>query len=132
MEESWERRPRLLTAKAGWSLFAATLWVNGLNAAFFWWAKDGKLISQLLDGSWVIPSFFLSHRVVPRVVLATPAIGLAVSAGYAVVWLFKRDRFSTRMGLLWTVALVTAIAGWPVACSCVALEGFRGWGAAGN
>jgi hypothetical protein len=26
------------------------------------------------------------------------------------------------MGLLWTVALITAIAGWPVACGCIALE----------
>jgi hypothetical protein len=119
---AWERPRPLLLAKTGWVLFAVTLGVNGLNAGFFWWMKDGKLIPQLLDGSWIIPTVFPSHRLVPQVVLFTPALGLAVSAGYAVVWFFHYDSFSRRMGLLWTVALVTAIAGWPVACGCFGLE----------
>jgi hypothetical protein len=43
---------------------------------------------------------------------------------YAVVWLFHKESFSRRMGLLWTVTLLTAIVGWPVACGCIGLEGF--------
>lgn len=132
MQEPWERRSPLLPTKTGWTLFAITLCVNGLNAGFFWWIKDRTLIHQLLDGSWIIPTVFFLNRFVPKVVVATPGIGLAVSLGYAVAWLFRHERWSRRMGLLWTVALVTAIAGWPVACSCVALEGFQGWGAVRN
>src|SRR5580692_11529335 len=47
----WERSRRLLPAKTGSGLFATTLWANGLNAGFFWWARHGTLIPQLLDGS---------------------------------------------------------------------------------
>jgi hypothetical protein len=123
----WERPRPLFLAKTGWVLFAVTLGVNALNVGFFWWARHATLIPQLLDGSWIAPSFFVFNRFVPKVVLATPALGLAVSAGYAVVWLFQHDSFSRRMGLLWTVALITAIAGWPVACGCIGLEGTRDW-----
>jgi hypothetical protein len=132
MEERWERPRPLLPAKTGWTLFAVTLCVNGLNAGFFWLAKDGWLVRKLLDGTWIIPSVFFLHRFVPKVVVATPAVGLAVSAGYALVWLFRRNGSSRRMGLLWTVALVTAIAGWPVACSCIGMEGYGGWGVIGH
>ena len=126
MEEPREGRRPLLQAKTGWTLFAVTLCVNGLNAGFFWLAKDGWLVRKLLDGTWIAPSIFFSDRFVPKVVVATPAVGLAVSAGYALVWLFRRNGSSTRMGLLWTVALVTAIAGWPVACGCIGLQGYSG------
>ena len=118
------RRRPVLQTREGWALFAVTLYGNVLNAGFFWWMKDGTLIPPLLDGSWIIPSAFFLHRLIPRVVLVTPAVGLAVSAGYALVWLFHRDRYSRRMGLLWTIALITAIIGWPVACGCIGMEGY--------
>lgn len=129
MDDLTVQRRRPLPTYVGWTLFAITLCAHSLNAGFFWWMQEGALLlfRRLLDGTWMVHSaysFSLLDEVIPRAVVATPAIGLLVSAGCALAWPFRLHRSSRRTGMVWALALVGAIAGWPVACGCIAVEGY--------
>lgn len=105
----------------GLALCVLTLLVVIFNAWFFWFARDGRIVHDLLTWDWLRPSRggdWASAVLFPTIVVASPALGLLVSLCCAIYWSWVRGRASRRTLMIWTICLSAAIGGWPVACGC--------------
>jgi hypothetical protein len=115
----------------GDALGVVTTLVLAFYAVFLVLTLGGSLWPQLLSSDWTGPSGFhhsaqdvTVYDIVPRVIVGIPIVGLGASVFFARRWLLRRGQMSTRIRLVWALALSGAVLGWPVACGCVFIEGY--------
>ena len=113
----------------GQRLGVLTLLLVAFNASFFWFARHGRLVHDLLTWGWLRrPSYesWVEAVLWPTVVVASPALALLFSLCCAAYWSWGRGRASRRVLMIWTICVGVAIGGWPVACGCYALNTLDG------
>jgi hypothetical protein len=109
------------TLGCGLGLGVLTLLVVVFNAWFFWIARHGRLVHDLLTWDWLrqpLSGDWASAVFLPTVVMVSPALALLVSLCCATYWSWGRGRASRRTLMIWTICLGVAIGGWPIACGC--------------
>jgi hypothetical protein len=98
---------------------------------------------ELLDGSWAGPaetvtfetplellvtaSLAVLYGVLPKLVFWVPALGLCASTYLLMHWAFARAKMSTRLSVLWILALCGFVLGGPAACTVAGVQTLRGF-----
>ena len=115
---------------SGYALLAATVVAVALSVALLTILRRAAIVAALVGWKWLSASerregglgYFVLH-VLPQLIVVWPPLSAAVALACGIHFVSRRGTLSRRAKLIWLLALGGATAGWPVACSCVSLQG---------
>lgn len=118
------------TTGGGYALLLATAIATLVSVAVMVALKRAPIVAALVGWKWLTAgadregglSYFLLH-VLPQFFVMGPPFSLLVALACALHFAKRPSHFSRRTKLVWLLAVAGATAGWPVACTCISLQG---------
>ena len=118
------------SSRSGYTLLVVTLVAVALSVGLLSIMRRAVIVAALVGWKWLSASerrdgglgYFVLH-VLPQLIVVGPPLSAAVALACGIHFVSRGGTLSRRARLIWLLALCGATAGWPVACSCVSLQG---------
>lgn len=119
------------SSSTGYALLVVTAAAVALSLALLAIMRRAAIVAALVGWRWLSAGserregglgYFVLH-VLPQLIVVGPPLSAVVALACGVHFLSRGGALSRRTKLVWLLALGGATAGWPVACSCVSLQG---------
>lgn len=122
--------PETKASKSGYAMLIGTAVALALCIALLGIMRRAAIVALLVGWKWLSAgearegglAYFVVH-VLPQLLVIGPPLSAVVALACGIHFISRKGRLSRRARLIWILALGGATFGWPVACSCVSLQG---------